>query len=180
MTKITCPKIFLMTKIPCPKNSHAQNHMPPPPPPTPQKKKKNSIPMTKITCPIFFFHNQNPHVQKFPWTQKSQCPTKMSPLPFFFFSLIHTTTKFCHSHAQRKNSYMTKTKTNSISLCTNKFSHSQNYDHTNFPRINITYPTKFFTSQNFITTKFSNTHKYIHAHSHKILPRPWNKVYTCK
>ena len=102
------------------------------------------------------FHDQNPHDQKFSITKKNsqnQCPTKILPQPKFF-TCPYTATKFFHSHAKRKNSYMTKIKIPTSSCpCTNKFLHSQNHNHTNFPRINITYPTKFFHKSKFHARK---------------------------
>ena len=47
--------------------------------------------------------------------------------------------------------------------CTNKFLHSQNHNHTNFPRINITYPKFFFHKSKF--------------HTHKVCPYP--QIYPC-
>ena len=89
--------------------------------------------------------------------------TKILPQPKFF-TCPYTATKFFHSHAKRKNSYMTKIKIPTSSCpCTDKFSHSQNHNHTNFPRINITYPTKFFHKSKF--------------HTHKIYPSP--QIYPC-
>ena len=126
---------------------------------------------------------QNPHVQKFPCTQKSQCPTtknqcptKMSPLPNFtttkiFDISIHNYQNFSIAMQKEKNSYMTKIKI-PTSSCIKNFSPSQNHNRTNFPRTNITYPTKFFTNQISYPQKFANTHKYIHAYTHKILPCP--------
>ena len=63
---------------------------------------------------------------------------------------------------KEKNSYMTKIKF-PTSSCTNKFSHNQNHNHTNFPRINITYPTKFFHKSK--------------LHTHKICQYP--QIYLC-
>ena len=103
--------------------------------------------------------------KKFPCTWKSQCPTtkiqcptKMSLLPNF------TTIKIVHKSIQPPNfsKAMQKIKI-PTSSCTNKFSQSQNHNHTNFPRINITYPTKFFPKPKF--------------HTHKIFPSP--QIYPC-
>ena len=87
--------------------------------------------------------------------------TKILPQPNFL-TCPYTTTKFFHSHAKRKNSYMTKIKF-PTSSCTNKFSHNQNHNHTNFPRINIIYPTKFFHKSK--------------LHTHKICQYP--QIYLC-
>ena len=97
--------------------------------------------------------------KKFPCTWKSQCPTtkiqcptKMSLLPNFHISIQPPN----FSKAMQKIKIP-------ISSCTNKFSQSQNHNHTNFPRINITYPTKFFHKPKF--------------HTHKIFPSP--QIYPC-
>ena len=98
-----------------------------------------------------------------------------------------TTTKFYHNqifwhvHTQlpnfsiamqkEKNSYMTKIKF-PTSSCTNKFSHNQNHNHTIFQESTSHTQQNFSISQSFIPTKFANTHKYIYAHTHKILPCP--------
>ena len=96
--------------------------------------------------------------------------TKILPQPNFL-TCPYTTTKFFHSHAKRKNSYMTKIKF-PTSSCTNKFSHNQNHNHTIFQESTSHTQQNFSISQNFIPTKFANTHKYIYAHTHKILPCP--------
>ena len=121
------------------------------------------------------FHNQNLHFPKkkyshnqCPTTTKNQCPTKISPQSKLF-TYLYTTTKFFHSHAKDKNSH--------------KFSHSQNHNHTNSPRINIPYLTKFFhkfhTPQNFsistnmsmhIPTKFCHVHKTKFTYTNKLFP----------
>ena len=128
------------------------------------------FPWPKPTCP------------KLPCTQKSYVPHQkinappkchhyqILPQPNFL-TCPYTTTKFFHSHAKRKNSYMTKIKF-PTSSCTNKFSHNQNHNHTIFQESTSHTQQNFSISQSFIPTKFANTHKYIYAHTHKILPCP--------
>ena len=106
--------------------------------------KKVNVPQQKINAPPKCHHYQ------------------ILPQPKFL-TYLYTTTKFFHSHAKRKNSYMTKMKI-PTSSCTKKFSHNQNHNHTNFPRINITYPTKFFHHK----SKF---------HTHKFCQYP--QIYPC-
>ena len=128
------------------------------------------FPWPKPTCP------KNPHAPKkvnVPQQKINASPKCHQILPQpKFLTYPYTTTKFFHSHAKKKkkNPYMTKIKI-PTSSCTKKFSHSQNHNHTNFPRINITYPTKFFHKSKFHTHKiFSVSTKFFHTHTHKILP----------
>ena len=108
--------------------------------------------------------------------KKNQWLTKISPQSKFF-TYLYTTTKFFHSHAKRKNSYMTKIKI-PTSTSTNKLLHSQNHNHTNFPIINITYPTKIFHNQNFIPTKFCHVYKTKFTYTNKLFPHtPWTYSY---
>ena len=97
------------------------------------------------------FHDQNPYDQKFPYKKKiyiyiyiyshNQCPTttkkSMSHQNFTTIKNFHTS---IHNYqifsiAMQKNSYMSKIKKipTSSCPCTNKFSHSQNHNHKNFP-----------------------------------------------
>ena len=134
------------------------------------------------------FHDQNPHDKKFPYKKKlyiyiyiyiltTNAPPPQNQInaqPKFHhnknFSHIHTTTKIFHSHEKKIlpiqdkkfpqahaqiNSLIAKIITTQILQETT--SHIQQ---------------NFSISQNFITTKFAHLHKYIHAHTHKILPCP--------
>ena len=121
--------------------------------------------------------------------KKNQWLTKISPQSKFF-TYLYTTTKFFHSHAKRKNSYMTKIKI-PTSTSTNKLLHSQNHNHTNFPIINITYPTKFFIikisyPQNFAMSIKQSLHIPIncshihHEHIHISLTQNFHNANTPK
>ena len=98
-----------------------------------------------------YSHNQYPTT-----TKSNQCPTKLSLLPNL--SHIHTTTKFCHSHAKRKFLHVQEKIPTTSS--TNKFSHTQQ----NFPQYPQNLPIPINISMH-IPTKFYHIHK--------------NKVYTC-
>ena len=121
--------------------------------------------------------------------KKNQWLTKISPQSKFF-TYLYTTTKFFHSHAKRKNSYMTKIKI-PTSTSTNKLLHSQNHNHMNFPIINITYPTKFFIikisyPQNFAMSIKQSLHIPIncshihHEHIHISLTQNFHNANTPK
>ena len=152
-------------------NSHDQNHMskkisPWPKShvqkfPCPKWRVQKKIPITKITCPnkIFFsitkIHmSKKFHTQKYILTTNAPLAQNQTNAPPKFyhdlnFSHVHTQLpKFFYSHARKFLHVQEKIPTTS---CTNKFSHTQ---------------------QNFSTipTKFTNAHKYINAHNHKILP----------
>ena len=92
---------------------------------------------------------------------KSMTHQNFTTIKIFHIS-IHNYQIFPQLCEKKKNSYMTKIKipTNS---CTNKFSHSQNHNHTNFPRIKHDISNKIFHESKF--------------HTHKICPSP--QIYPC-
>ena len=139
--------------------------------------------LCNIKVQLINFHDQNPHVQKIPMHPKKSMSHNKKSMPHQNVTKFYHNQNFWHIHTQlpnfsiamqkkkkKKNPYMTKIKI-PTSSCTKKFSHSQNHNHTNFPRINITYPTKFFHKSKFHTHKiFSVSTKFFHTHTHKILP----------
>ena len=102
-----------------------------------------------------YSHNQYPTT-----TKSNQCPTKSSLLPNL--SHIHTTTKFCHSHAKRK--FLHVQKKIPTTSCTNKFSHTQQ----NLPipiNISMHISTKFCHIHK---TKFTHANNFSHIHHEHI------------
>ena len=90
------------------------------------------------------------------------------------FSRIHTQLpNFSIAMQKRKKKFPHKEFPTSSCTCTNKFSHSQNHNHINFPRINITYPTKFFHKLFIpinLLSKFFHDHKTKFTHANKLSP----------
>ena len=129
------------------------------------------------------FHDQTPHDQKIPYPKNIL--TTNAPTKFYhnqnFFTYPYTTTKFFHSHAKKKISHMTKIALKKIptSSCTNKFSHSQNHNHTNFPRITSHNQQNFSHVQKlFIPTKFCHVHKTKFTYTNKLFPHiSWTHSY---